>query len=290
MIALEVEEENFRKEFIRFQATSKKSIAENLRKQGKLLVVDIAQRTPPFNFAGVKAGASDDRAGALSGSEAKKQGENAIKGDLFGGRDVNVGGFRAKSRGFFIVSDGKMIERDDIVSIFTNKQGKQYGVEKNLYRPNASVQDMITHRDKYRSKATGRMSRAGLRTRDNGRRVFIDRMVVSKAAANRFLKALYGRVGWMAAGWAKAAADLGSNSLPQWIKRHSGAPGVGSLRVSDTDFELIISNKNIYSSLQKAVDRRASAALRDRFWALKKQVDNSLKIGLQEAGFEVGGS
>lgn len=274
MISLAVETENFRQAFLKFQTTSKKSIAENLKKQGKLLVQEIAARTPPNDIKGGKGG--------------KQVGENAIKGDQFGGRDVNVGGFRTKTRGFFIVSDGKIVQRDEIVSLFTNKHGKQYGVEKKLYRPNASVGDMIAHRDKYRSKTTGRMSRAGLRTRNVGRHVFIDRMVVSKAAANRFLKELYRRVGYMAAGWANAARSLGG-SLPGWMTRHQ-ARGSGRVEVRGDDFELVLSNNNVYPELKRITETRAAAALRQRFWQLKKQTDNYMKRAAKDAGFTVGGS
>ena len=81
--------------------------------------------------------------------------------------------------------------RDEIVSLFTAKDGRVYGVEKNLYRPNATVAEMKAHRDRFRSKTTGRMSTGGLRTRDIGRHVFIDRMVVNKAAMAALLKFLF---------------------------------------------------------------------------------------------------
>jgi hypothetical protein len=296
MTKLEIETENFRKAFFKFQSTSRKSIADNLKQQGKLLLIDLVHRTPPFDFAG-----------KLSGKAAQKRGENAIAGDQFGGRTVNVGGFRAKTRGFFIVSDAILdapisnakkkrsgnwwdSDMDKIVSMFTDKKGRVYGVEKQLYRPNATVAEMVAHRNRYRSKATGQMSKAGLRTRNVGRRVFIDRMVVKKSAADKFLKFLYKQVGYMAAGWAKAATQLGgAGKIPAWIKRHD-APGHGAVEIRGDDVQLVISNKNVYPALQGIVERRAVSALKNRVWAMTNRTEHYLKKDAKDSGFAVGGS
>jgi hypothetical protein len=246
----------------RFAATSKKSFAEIVMQQGRLLCEDLARITPPNNY---------------KGGDGKLAGENAITGDLFGGRTVDVGGFRAKSLGFFIVSDGKWKKRDEIVSAFTNKNGQVYGVEQRLYRPGASVQEMRAHRDLYRSKATGRMSKAGLRTRNVGRHVFIDRMVVSQAAANRFLKQLHKRVGYMAGGWATAAQQIGriSRGFPAWIKRH-GSPGEARLDQAGENISLSLTNRAVYRNTLADVTRRSRTAVAGRVYAMTAQVEKYL--------------
>ena len=253
--AFQVDIRDFQRALSLFRTTSKKSLEDILRQQCRLLVADIAKRTPPNDWAGSGKG--------------KQAGENAITGDLFGGRSVNVGGFRAKTRGFFIVTDSKIEERDDIVSLFTNKKGEVYGVEKHLYRPNASVAEMIAHRDRYRSKKTGQMSKAGLRSRTVGRHVFIDRMIVRKSAANKFLKELHKRVGYMAAGWENAANQLRA-SLPAWITRHSAA-GFARIEGQGDDFGIVITNRTVYPSVVGIVKRRVASALENRVYAMQAQ-------------------
>ena len=50
MTSVEVNVEKFKEAFAKFQQTSKRSVATNLRQQGKLIVTDIAKRTPPGDF------------------------------------------------------------------------------------------------------------------------------------------------------------------------------------------------------------------------------------------------
>lgn len=68
MTRVEVEVEKFKEAFAKFQETSKRSVAQNLRQQAKLLVVDIAKRTPPGDIYG--------------GGWRKGAGETTIKADL----------------------------------------------------------------------------------------------------------------------------------------------------------------------------------------------------------------
>jgi hypothetical protein len=265
-----VDSSQFQAALDRFIPTSKKSLVEIILQQGRLLCEELGRVTPPNNF---------------KGGDGKAAGENAITGDQFGGRMVYVGGFRAMSRGFFIVSEGRWKERDEIVSQFTDKKGRVYGVEKHLYRPNASVQEMLAHRDRYRSKATGRMSKAGLRTRDVGRHVFIDRMVVKKAAATRFLKALHNRVGFMAGGWATAAKQLGrvSRDFPAWMKRH-GSPGSARVEKDDDNVALVLTNSAVYRNAVPDVSRRAKTALNNRIFAMTSQAEKFLSLAARQSG------
>lgn len=52
MTSVEVNVEKFKEAFAKFQQTSKRSVATNLRQQAKLIAVDIARRTPPGNISG----------------------------------------------------------------------------------------------------------------------------------------------------------------------------------------------------------------------------------------------
>lgn len=253
-----------------FAANSKRGMASIVLQQARLLCEDLAMRTPPNSW---------------NGKDGKAAGENAITGDLFGGRKVDLGGFKVTTLGFFIVTDARLRERDVIVSQFTDKNGRVYGVEKHLYRRNASVQEMIAHRDRYRSKATGKMSKGGLRTRDVGRHVFIDRMVVSKAAAARFLKTLHKRVGFMAGGWVTAAKQLGrvSRDFPAWIRRHA-SPGDARLEQPGDGATVVLINRSVYPSLVGQISRRVQSALNNRTFNLTVQMRQFLSNTTRQSG------
>lgn len=254
----------------RFAMSSKKSAVTILKEEARLFVKNAVAATPPNSG---------------KGAGGKKRGEAAIAGDMLGGRDVNVGGFFAKSRGFFEVMQKPGVERDEIVSFLTTKDGRVYGVEKKLYRPNAPASEMIAHRDRYRSKSTGQMSKAGLRTRNVGRHVFIDRMVVTPAAARRMLKELYRRVGYLAAGWNAAAQRLGLN-LPAWIRNKGTGNGSVSMVLSGPVLSVTIVNKVKFAGRVRGLRWRIQKALNERARKMENELRHfAIKKSARAAGF-----
>ncbi len=218
MTTLEIETDKFKEAFARFQETSKRSVATNLRQQGKLIAVDIAKRTPPGDFQ-------------ASGWK-RTAGENAVKGDI------------AK-------------------------------IMRPWNSPKARTDPQRIHKE-YRRKRGRVVTRLKKGTKD-------DRFRVDTQTFKIYLDQVKKRVGYMAAGWAKAAAFLGA-SLPNWITRHS-APGAGVVNIRGADVVLELTNNAVYSESRGLVDRRAVAALKKRYWAMIKQADNYLKKAAQEAGF-----
>ena len=227
MTSIEVNTDKFREAFAKFQETSKRSVATNLRQQGKLLVVDIAQRTPPGNFQ-------------ASGWK-RIAGERLIKADL-----------------------AKIM-----------KPTKSLGTKKNPTR----TDPMRIHKEYRRNRG---------RVRTDLRKGKDTRFRIEKSTFEIYRQQVLKRVGWMAAGWAGAAAFLGG-SLPGWITRHS-APGAGTVELRGQDLELTLTNMAVYPASRGLVERRAVAALKKRYWAMIKQADNYLKKAAEEAGFVAGGS
>ncbi len=218
MTTIEVETDKFKEAFARFQETSKRSVATNLRQQGKLIVADIAKRTPPGDFQ-------------ASGWK-RVAGENTVKADI------------AK-----------------IMRPWNN--------------PKARTDPQRIHKE-YRRK------RGRVVTRLKGSKD--ERFRIDKQTYKIYVEQVRNRVGYMAAGWARAAAFLGA-SLPNWITRHS-APGIGRVNIRGTDIELDLTNKAVYPDSRGLVDRRAVAALKKRYWAMIKQADNYLKTAAEQAGFK----
>jgi hypothetical protein len=220
---LETDISKFDEALRRFQETSKRSVAQNLKNQARLLVVEMAQRTPPGDFTG--------------GKWKKIAGERAIKGDI---SKIMVPSERAGAR-----TDPKRLHEQ-----FRRRRGRV-------------LTDL--------RKKSGSKDR---RWRVSGLKIYID--TVKK------------RVGYMASGWKTAAMRLGG-SLPAWIMRHN-APGYGEVFVQGNRVGFEISNQGVFGELQGIVNRRAQAALKKRYWAMIKQVDNAAKLAAKDSGFIVGGS
>lgn len=222
MTSVEVNVDKFKEAFDRFQGTSKRSVAQNLKQQSKLLVVDIAKRTPPGDFT-------------ASGWK-RIAGERLIKADL--------------------------------AKIMVSSK-----------RPSARIDPQRIHNEYRRNRG---------RVRTDLRKGKDTRFRIEAATFQIYREQVLKRVGYMAAGWAKAAAFLGG-SLPGWITRHS-APGAGTVAIRGEDIEVNLTNAAVYSDSRGLVDRRAVAALKKRYWAMVKQTDNFLKMAAQQAGFTTSGS
>jgi hypothetical protein len=217
--SVEVNTDKFQQAFAKFQAASKRSIAANLKQQAKLLVVDIAKRTPPGGFGETKW--------------SRMAGEIAVK--------------------------------RDIAKIMRSSRS-----------PKARTDPRRIHGEYRRSRG-----RVNTSLRKGGRD---ERFRVDAATLKIYIDQVKRRVGYMAAGWAQAARFLGA-SLPAWITRHS-AVGYGKVNISGDDIEVDLGNRTIYSESRGLVERRASAALKTRYWAMIKRVDFAAKQAAQEAGFE----
>lgn len=228
MTSLEVETGKLKEAIAKFQGTSKRSLATNLRQQAKLIAVDIAKRTPPGDFQ-------------ASGWK-RVAGENTVKGDI-----------------------AKIM-----------KGTKSLGTKK---RPTTTNAKQI--HEQYKRKR-GRV-REDLRKGNKD-----ERFRIESQHLKIYIEQVKRRVGWMAAGWAKAASFLGA-SLPSWITRHS-APGTGTVVIRGDDIELELTNSAVYADSHGLVERRAVAALKKRYWAMTKQADNYIKMAAEEAGFTVEGS
>lgn len=281
-----------------FAAAADKEVGAETQNQAKLLIQG-SRETPGLLDITPPSG------GGVRGTAARKKGEAAIAGDLFGGREVDMGGFRVETDGLFIVSNvdpheaaggylaefqsqktkpkfrKKEVGEDDIVSLFTTKKGKVYGVERQLFRPNATVGEMLDHVAQYRSKATGRISRAGLRDKTIGRHVFIDKMVISPASKKRLLTVLFGRVGSLAGGLLPAALKLKVKNIPAWIRRHAGrAASYGSISITTrkggASVEIAMDPKYGEGPGARGLHRKFQSALNLREAAMRRQIPHLL--------------
>ncbi|SVD98913.1 uncharacterized protein METZ01_LOCUS451767, partial [marine metagenome] len=193
---------------------------------GKLVVRDAMSLTPPNSSSSAFV-----KKGKPAWAVHKKMGEGAIVNDVLG--DVHGGVFRVRKKSVFKKAE-KWQERlgKDMAgmmhSFWTTKDGRVFGVEKNLYQPDASISTMKKHHNKYRG-TNGRVSSAGRKDLVIGRHVFMDKMFVSPGRFKAYMKYLKKRIGKGKGGWNAAATAL-KVGRPKWIKQH-GSSG-GRVRVS----------------------------------------------------------
>lgn len=169
-----------------------------MMEQMVLLVKDAMKLTPPMGDAPI-----------TEKIEAQKAiGERAIRRDLTGGRDhawsdPKAGIFAALDHGMMMRNMYKAKSTGN-VRLFVAKDKTVYGVESELFRPDASDSEIKAHHQKYRSKRTGRVTSAGARDQNIGRWKFVDKMVIEKNAFNRYLETVFSKVLTAKAGWVYA--------------------------------------------------------------------------------------
>jgi hypothetical protein len=173
---------------------------------------------------------------------------------------------------------------EDFARVFTAKDGRVYGVEKHPLSPNATLAEMLAHIARYRSKSTGRVSKAGTRDKVIGRHVFIDKMVISAAAKAQLLKHLFAHVGILASGWNAAAEKLGVK-LPAWVRRHGTRFGSAELEVTATRFRAVLSNEAEFIGNVRGYEERIARAFNYQAAKMDRQADYLQKKAIKEAGF-----
>ena len=96
---------------------------------------------------------------------------------------------------------------------------------------------------------------------------------------------LFERVGWLAAGWNKAAQKLGlsGRQWPAWIARHSSAPGHCTITSTETLFRVEVANtvkfvgqvKDLNRWIQNSINYQANAMNREAVHLLEKALKAS---------------
>jgi hypothetical protein len=228
-LRVKFETKAFLKAINNFRTATRRKTGSVLKEVGKLVVRDAMSLSPPNSSKSVRANSK----GKVAWKVHKDMGEGAIANDLLG-KNERGGIFRVRKSGTFKRAE-KLQETlgKDMAgmqnAIWATKDGRVFGVEHNLYQPDASISTMKAHHKKYRG-ANGRVSRAGRDDLQIGRHVFMDKMFVTKQRFNAYMKHLKRQVGKGKGGWNAAARKLKTPYIPKWIKRH-GSSG-GSVRVS----------------------------------------------------------
>ena len=261
-----------------FRTASRGKTGKVLKDVAKLVVRDAMSLTPPNSAKSVRA-----KQGKVAWKVHKKMGENAIIKDLLGKKTDHGhhgGVFRVRKAATFnrAMKLEKKLGRDMAGmghAFWATKDGRVFGVEKNLYQPKASVSMMKKHHNKYRNKR-GRVSRAGREDIQIGRHVFIDKMFGQSGSFAAYMKYLKGRIGMGKAGWNAASNALKVPYVPKWIKKHGSGGGSVKIEINKPIFPTI----TVTNAIQHI--QAHGAKLRIVAQALKSQTHN-LKVRTKKA-------
>lgn len=160
-------------------------------------------------------------------------------------------------------SGGERTIRGDLAKLFVSSKAKDAVMGGDLAQ---------IHR-KYRDRR-GRIKYSG------------DKIKAQGVAAYR--KTLLARVGKMAAGWKKAASQLG-HSLPAWISRHNRAGSITykTSGLFNSKGELAMTNAGVYAGQRSGIERRLNFAMKKQAGKINRRVDYFLKQNAKSAGFKV---
>ena len=192
------------------------------------------------------------KAGGFS-TNAREQGENAILGDLFGGRkmakETSIGLFQRIGNSTEVPPRGGVPH--ETMGVNLGWEGsKTIRTFRKFWQPGASIAQMRAFHYANRNKR-GRpkqVSRSLI-----GRWQVQDQMWISNQAADAYLKHVQKKVGLGKAGFAAAAMACGVR-VPSWIRRHMAKAGTAQVQFGQNPFVSARTTGNQIPDLQRVVD------------------------------------
>lgn len=227
------------------------SVRAGLRLQGRLLGERLIAFTPP-----------------QSAGQGRRRVEKDIRKVVLGLNDMRQFGDMADAVG------GKIVETvggEVAVRIFAKKDGTVYGVDRNLYRPDATFVDIWRHHQQYRD-SRGRVTEAGQKTRDIGRWRFLDVLVVPAGQLDEYIAAAKDRVGRAKGGWASGVVALGG-TVQDWIQIHARTAGAFYDHTTDAEPYMEFENNSEWASggdKDRIVANAVNTRIRDMRAMVKK--------------------
>ena len=206
---------------------------------------------------------------------AKEAGENAIKGDLFGGK--RAASTRYSSVGLFQrIGSSSLVAprngRSETVGVHMGWEGsKTIRIMSRFWNQAASTSEMGNFHKRFRNSRgrTGNVSQSVI-----GRWKVQDQMWIQNSSADAYFDLVKSRVGWAKSGFAAAALACGIR-VPAWIRRHSSASGMTSFNfgknpyISGTATNIKVPDINRYIDNAMAIRVKVTQQKIDRLIANK---------------------
>lgn len=224
----------------RFAKATGKTMKQALREQARLLALRLIRFTPP---------------------DGQPQGKARVEKDI---RKVFVG-FTAPIR-------RHRVKGEEVAQVWARKDGTVYGVEMNLFRPDATFAEMRAHHERYRG-SNGTVTKAGgYQERQVGRWRFINRMVVPESTLADFIERKQANVGMAKGGWAAALEGLGGQAS-KWVAKWKRA-GRFRDRLDDQGY-LLFDNRSPWGTNGARSARVVHNALASRARDMLKAVEHA---------------
>jgi hypothetical protein len=142
--------------------------------------------------------------------------------------------------------------------VFRTKNGAVLGADTAQLNPWGDMEMMKAHHEKYRSKTTGRATKAGAFTRDIGRWKYINRQIVGPGMVKRYAaKVVFPRLGMLKSGWMLPPGAPKQSKVPAWVEKASKQVGVRSQYTDQMDMFasgfLKLSNLLFYAKRQSGL-------------------------------------
>ena len=238
---------------------------ELVKEEARLFIGEWMKRTPPFTKGnyGKQLGTKDDL----------EAGKNVIKGDLaqvaghaergylqwvsdtFGNTQIHQQLFKKGSKKPYLIDWDAIAYNIGELAKFHRSKLSRYGRPPNIYK-------------------TGKKE-GGLATKDIGRWVARQKLMVPNETYFGYLKQLYDAIGAAKASFNEAAFALGMKRIPPWVRRH-GNFGSYSEQGDPSNFSVLIGGQSKVPGAQRVVDE-AIAIRAKKFIAEMKRIMNEFK-------------
>jgi len=209
-LSFQIDDSEFRSNLRQYALAMQISFAEAIKRQARLVAVNLAFQTQPFG---------DEK--------GRAQGENAVRSDLVPKQGSNKGIFKPLNK-FWLQEAVRMKQYapENFIRRFTNKEGQVWlSEEDQILTSKGAMKDF---HQSMRTRDRKRTTLAGSYTRDIGRHKAGNRGIVDKDQMMAYVKQVQKKVGIAKAGWAHCAKQLaGSRGIPQWVTRHAGKKAIG---------------------------------------------------------------
>ena len=212
-----VDVRGFQRQTVRILREYGEEIGPFMEKRAASWSKNLANNFPPSRQMFSK-GQWGDRVAGLGATTERRLGENRIEKDI---RKV----FQPLPR-----STVKWQTEDRDAWIFKTAQGAVYGVDKDLYRPQAGNAELSRQHERFRGK-NGRVTtaryngRTGAINKPIGRWKFVDVMHVHTDRLKSYIREKKKSTGKLKGGWVAGITFFGGKAPAKWISRHRHGGG-----------------------------------------------------------------
>lgn len=267
---IHIDDSDIRRAIGRLLDETKRDHAVVLREQGRGILRNIIEITPPAQGKLTKTASTS--AGVPDIPGAKQRGENVIKSNI---AQVLYG----------VPADRMSRFTEEWEGDFAHAGAKKVGVMKRkLLRTAGEVKAWHQARRTKRGRVPkiNKLATTGIRRRDL---FYLDVGYTTDSILNAYRKRQLAKVGLLSSGWNAAATALGVR-LPRWIARHGTLHGSARIKTGAHSIEITAENAIRYAGDVEGLPRRIQWAVQRQAEAIIRRSEHRLKQSAKKSGFK----